>query len=92
MDEDGNSFTTFLTVHESNPVIRGLEIGKTYTLKELVSREGYHYHLYIREGHETAKDGIELEKAYAQTDASGKPEVTDSITFTVRRAADCQRL
>ena len=83
LDEDGNSFTTFLTVHESNPVIRGLEIGKTYTLKELVSREGYHYHLYIREGYETAKDGIELEKAYAQTDASGKPEVTDSITFTV---------
>ena len=33
--------------------------------------------------YETAKDGIELEKAYAQTDASGKPEVTDSITFTV---------
>ena len=83
LDEDGNSFTTFLTVHESNPVIRGLEIGKTYTLKELVSREGYHYHLYIREDYETAKDGIELEKAYAQTDASGKPEVTDSITFTV---------
>lgn len=83
LDEDGNSFTTFLTVHEGNPVIRGLEIGKTYTLKELVSREGYHYHLYIGEGYETAKDGIELEKAYAQTDASGKPEVTDSITFTV---------
>ncbi len=83
IDEDGNSFTTFLTVHESNPVIRGLEIGKSYTLKELVSREGYHYHLYIREDYETAKDGIELEKAYAQTDASGKPEVTDSITFTV---------
>ena len=83
LDEDGNSFTTFLTVHESNPVIRGLEIGKTYTLKELVSREGYHYHLYIREDYETAKDGVELEKAYAQTDASGKPEVTDSITFTV---------
>ena len=83
LDEDGNSFTTFLTIHEGNPVIRGLEIGKTYTLKELVSREGYHYHLYIGEGYETAKDGIELEKAYAQTDASGKPEVTDSITFTV---------
>ena len=82
-DEDGNTFTTFLTVHEGNPVIQGLEIGKTYTLKELVSPEGYHYHLYIREDYETAEDGIELEKAYAKTDASGKPAVTDSITFTV---------
>ena len=83
IDEEGNPFTTFLTVHERNPVIQGLEIGKTYALKELVSPEGYHYHLYIREDYETAKDGIELEKAYAETDASGKLEVTDSITFTV---------
>ena len=40
LDEDGNAFTTFLTIHEGNPVLRGLEIGKTYTLKELVSRKG----------------------------------------------------
>ena len=83
LDEDGNSFTTFLTVHEGNPVIRGLEIGKTYTLKELVSPEGYHYHLYIREDYETAKDGIELEKVYVETDDSGLPCPGDSVKFTV---------
>lgn len=79
LDEDGNVFTTFLTIHEGNPVLRGLEIGKTYTLKELVSPEGYHYNLYIREEYETSKEGIELEKTYA--DASGA--VTDSVKFTV---------
>ena len=79
LDEDGNVFTTFLTIHEDNPVLRGLEIGKTYTLKELVSPEGYHYNLYIREEYETSKEGIELEKTYA--DASGA--VTDSVKFTV---------
>lgn len=79
LDEDGNAFTTFLTIHEGNPVLRGLEIGKTYTLKELVSPEGYHYNLYIREEYETSKEGIELEKTYA--DASGA--VTDSVKFTV---------
>ena len=79
LDEDGNAFTTFLTIHEGNPVFRGLEIGKTYTLKELVSPEGYHNNLYIREEHETSKKGIELEKTYA--DASGA--VTDSVKFTV---------
>ena len=79
LDEDGNEFTTFLTIHEDNPVLRGLEIGKTYTLKELVSPEGYHYNLYIREAYETSKEGIELEKTYA--DASGA--VTDSVKFTV---------
>lgn len=79
LDEDGNVFTTFLTIHEDNPVLRGLEIGKTYTLKELVSPEGYHYNLYIREEYETSKEGIELEKTYA--DASGG--VTDSVKFTV---------
>ena len=60
LDEDGNVFTTFLTIHEDNPVLRGLEIGKTYTLKELVSPEGYHYNLYIREEYEPSKEGIEL--------------------------------
>ena len=79
LDDEGNMFATFLTVHEGNPVIPGLEIGKTYTLKELVSPEGYHYHLYIREDYETSKDGIELEKVYA--DESGA--VTDSVKFTV---------
>lgn len=79
LDSDGNAFTTFLTVHEGNPVIRGLEIGKTYTLKELVSPEGYHYKLYIREDYETSGEGTELEKSYA--DESGA--VTDSIRFTV---------
>ena len=79
LDEDGNVFTTFLTIHEDNPVLRGLEIGKTYTLKELVSPEGYHYNLYIQEDYETSKEGIELEKTYA--DASGA--VTDSVKFTV---------
>ena len=79
LDEDGNAFTTFLTVHEGNPVLRGLEIGKTYTLKELVSPEGYHYNLYIREDYETSKDGIELEKVYADESRA----VTDSVKFTV---------
>ncbi len=79
LDEDGNAFTTFLTVHEGNHVLRGLEIGKTYTLKELVSPEGYHYNLYIREEYETSKDGIEIEKAYADENGA----VTDSVKFTV---------
>ena len=79
LDEDGNAFNTFLTIHEDNPVIPGLEIGKTYTLKELVSPEGYHYHLYIREDYETSKDGIEIEKAYADENGT----VTDSVKFTV---------
>lgn len=41
VDEDGNSFTTVLTAHDNNEVIRGLEIGKTYTLQEMVSPQGY---------------------------------------------------
>lgn len=79
LDEEGNSFTTFLTVHEGNPVIQGLETGKTYTLKELVSREGYHRNLYIREDFETSKEGTELEKTYAEESGA----VSDSIRFTV---------
>lgn len=79
LDEEGNPFTTFLTVHEGNPVIQGLETGKTYTLKELVSREGYHRNLYIREDFETSKEGTELEKTYAEESGAA----SDSIRFTV---------
>lgn len=86
LDEEGNPFTTFLTVHEGNPVIQGLETGKTYTLKELVSREGYHRNLYIREDFETSKEGTELEKTYAEE--SGV--VSDSIRFTVLDTKEMQ--
>ena len=76
VDEDGNSFTTVLTAHNNNEVIRGLEIGKTYTLQELVSPRGYHYDLYIKDGYTTAKpDAVELDKNYL----SG--QVSDKITF-----------
>lgn len=79
VDEDGNSFTTVLTAHNNNEVIRGLEIGKTYTLQELVSPRGYHYDLYIKDGYTTAKpDAVELDKNYL----SG--QVSDKITFTVQ--------
>lgn len=86
LDEEGNPFTTFLTVHEGNPVIQGLETGKTYTLKELVSREGYHRNLYIREDFETSKEGTELDKTYAEE--SGV--VSDSIRFTVLDTKEMQ--
>lgn len=79
VDEDGNSFTTVLTAHNNNEVIRGLEVGKTYTLQELVSPRGYHYDLYIKDGYTTAKpDAVELDKNYL----SG--QVSDKITFTIK--------
>lgn len=85
MDEDGNSFTTILTVHDNNTVIRGLEINKTYTVKELVSPEGYHYHLYIKDGYQTAKDGaVELDKEYPEG------TVSDSVKFTVQDMEELQ--
>lgn len=85
MDEEGNFFTTILSVHDGNTVIRGLEIGKTYTVKELVSPEGYHYHLYIRDGYETTKDdAVELEKEYLEGN------VSDSVRFTVQDIEDLQ--
>ncbi len=81
LDEEGNSFTTILSVHEANPIIQGLEINKTYTVKELVSPEGYHYHLYIKDGYATSKeDAVELNKKYAAEDG----KVTDSVQFTVQ--------
>lgn len=85
IDEEGNSFTTILSVHDGNTIIRGLEINKTYTVKELVSPERYHYHLYIKDGYVTTKaDAVELEKSYAD----GK--VTDSIRFTVQDTEELQ--
>lgn len=79
VDEDGNSFTTVLTAHDKNPIIRGLEIGKTYTLQELVSPQGYHYNLYIKDGYTTRKpNAVELDKSYLDG------QVSDKITFTVQ--------
>ena len=79
VDEDGNSFTTVLTAHDKNPIIRGLEIGKTYTLQELVSPQGYHYNLYIKDGYTTGKPNVvELDKSYLDGQAS------DKITFTIK--------
>ena len=78
VDEDGNSFTTVLTAHNNNEVIRGLEIGKTYTLQELVSPQGYHYNLYIKDGYTTGKpNAVELDKSYLDG------QVSDKITFTI---------
>lgn len=79
VDEDGNSFTTVLTAHDNNEIIRGLEVGKTYTLQELVSPKGYHYNLYIKDDYVTAKsDAVELDKSYLNGQAS------DKVTFTVQ--------
>ena len=78
LDEDGNSFTTILTAQDDQPVIHGLEIGKAYTLRELVSPKGYHYNPYLKEGYVTKQpDAVELEKQYPGG------EVSDKITFTV---------
>lgn len=76
MDEDGNTF--ILSVHGNNEIIRGLEINKTYTLQELVSPQGYHYNLYLKDDYNTEKpDAVEADKAYVDG------EVSDKITFTV---------
>ncbi len=78
VDEDGNSFTTVLTAHDNNEVIRGLEIGKTYTLQELVSPQGYHYNLYLKDDYVTKKpNAVELDKSYLDG------QVSDKITFTI---------
>lgn len=78
IDEDGNSFTTILSAHGDNEIIRGLEINKTYTLQEMVSPRGYHYNLYLKDGYNTEKpDAVEADKAYVDG------EVSDKITFTV---------
>lgn len=78
IDEDGNSFTTVLTAHDNNEVIRGLEIGKTYTLQELVSPQGYHYNLYLKDDYVTKKpNAVELDKSYLDG------QVSDKITFTI---------
>ncbi len=78
VDEDGNSFTTVLTAHDKNPIIRGLEIGKTYMLQELVSPQGYHYNLYLKDDYVTKKPNVvELDKSYLDG------QVSDKITFTI---------
>lgn len=79
LEEDGNPFTTFVSVHEGNPIIRGLEIGKTYILKELAGPKGYYRFLSLKEDYETKKEGIELPKSYTDEE---KPEKGD-IQFTV---------
>lgn len=79
VDEDGNSFTTVLTTHDKNPIIRGLEIGKTYTLREMVSLQGYHYNLYLKDDYVTKKpNAVELDKSYLDG------QVSDKITFTIK--------
>lgn len=79
IDEDGNSFTTILSAHGDNEIIRGLEIGKTYTLQELVSPQGYHYNLYLKDDYVTKKpNAVELDKSYLDG------QVSDKITFTIK--------
>ena len=79
VNEDGNSFTTVLTAHDKNPIIWGLEIGKTYTLQELVSPQGYHYNLYLKDDYVTKKpNAVELDKSYLGG------QVSDKITFTIK--------
>ena len=77
-DADGNTFTTILSVHENNTIIRGLEIGKTYSIQGLVSPTGYHYNLYLKDDYETAKENaVDAETDYV----NGEP--SDSITVTI---------
>lgn len=79
MDEDGNSFTTILSAHGDNEIIRGLEINKTYTLREMVSPQGYHYNLYLKDDYVTKKpNAVELDKSYLDG------QVSDKITFTIK--------
>lgn len=79
IDEDGNSFTTILSAHGDNEIIRGLEIGKTYTQQELVSPQGYHYNLYLKDDYVTKKpNAVELDKSYLDG------QVSDKITFTIK--------
>lgn len=78
IDEDGNSFTTILSAHGDNEIIRGLEINKTYTLQKMVSPRGYHYNLYLKDGYTTEKpNAVEADKAYVDG------EVSNKVTFTV---------
>lgn len=79
IDEDGNSFTTILSAHGDNEIIRGLEINKTYTLREMVSPQGYHYNLYLKDDYVTKKpNAVELDKSYLDG------QVSDKITFTIK--------
>lgn len=82
IDSEGNAFTTILTEHNNNPVIKGLQPGETYTLKELVARDGYHYDLLIKEDYRPGS-GIECDKEFV----SG---ASDTIKFTVQDTGELQ--
>jgi len=82
LDEEGNSFTTMISVHDNNVVVRGLEIDKTYTLKELVSPDGYSHTLYTRDDYESpyVKDGaVELDKTLVDEGISFKVQDTENL-------------
>ena len=84
-DAEGNEFATILSVYQDNQIIRGLEIGKTYKVKELVSPEGYHYKLYLKDGYETTKEGaVEASKEYVDAAPS------DAIRFVVENTEKLQ--
>ncbi|MGN8801305.1 SpaA isopeptide-forming pilin-related protein [Candidatus Merdisoma sp. HCP28S3_D10] len=78
-DEAGRVVETFVTRADQNPVIRRLEIGKKYLVKELVKPAGYGEGLLLKAAYETEKeDSVELDKRYP----AGKEE--REIRFTVR--------
>ena len=83
-DQEGNEFTTVISKHNDNTVIRGLQPGESYILKELVARDGYHYKLYIKDGFTPADpDAVECEKRLLGGNN------TDSLEFDV---ADIENL
>ena len=87
-DEDGNEFTTVISVHDNNVVIRGLEVNKSYTLKEIVSSDGYHYPIYLRDDYVSPyvnEGAVELTKELVK-------DKNDTITFTIQDIENLQIL
>lgn len=66
LDENESVVETFTTVSKNNPIIRKLEQGKTYRVRELVTPSGYEEGFLLKDGYVTDKtDSLELSKQYA---------------------------
>lgn len=76
-DETGQRVAEVETIHDQNPVIRGLEPGRSYLVEKLSGPEGYEKALTLKEDYVTEKKGaVELPK----TSPDG-----ETVRFTVQK-------
>lgn len=81
LDENESVVETFTTVSKNNPIIRKLEQGKTYRVRELVTPSGYEEGFLLKDGYVTDKtDSLELSKQYASN--NGKKDVAFTVLDT----------